>query len=104
MVLDWLSMTNEYRVDADAMTAAAGRLEEAADEVRAATEILADGCGDDLGPGGVTEAASDLTEAWTARLSAVHVDVASAATSVRAARDGYLDVDESVSAELNRGG
>jgi hypothetical protein len=97
-------MTDRYRVDADAMTAAAGRLDEAAEDVRAAAELLAEGAGDDLGPGGVTEEAGGLTEAWTARLSAVHEQVASGAAGVRAARDAYLDVDDVVTGELNRGG
>lgn len=97
-------MADKYRVDVDAMTAVAGRLDDAADEVMAATEILAEGAGEDLGPGGVTEEAGALTESWTARLSAVHADLAAGAAGVLAARDSYLDVDEAAAAELNRGG
>ena len=97
-------MSDQYRADADAMTALAGGLDLAADQVRAAAELLAAGADDGLGPGGLAEAVGELTGVWQGRLQSVQSDVAATALDVRSARDAYLDADASVSGELNRGG
>jgi uncharacterized protein YukE len=97
-------MSDDYRVDADAMTAVAGGLADAAEQVRGAAEVLGDCWDDGFGPGGLAEAVGELTGVWQGRLHAVYTDVASAAAQVRSARDAYLDADSSAAGELNRGG
>lgn len=97
-----------YRADADAMTAVAGGLDEAAEQARAAADVLAGdwyGPGaDGYGPGGLAEAVGELTGVWQGRLTSVFVEVSTAAGHVRSARDAYLDADSTVAARLDREG
>jgi uncharacterized protein YukE len=84
-------MSDGYRVDPDALTAFAGRLEETADEVRAAASTVAQPVGD-LGPEGVTEAVERLVAEWARTLRGVELDAV--ADAVRAAGETYRQADE----------
>ncbi len=84
------------------MTAAAGRLDDAAGELRAATAVLDVGAGGDLGPAGITAAVDSLTQRWTGRVRVVDADLTVAATDVGAARDAYLDADRAAAVGLRR--
>lgn len=102
----------DFRANADALTALAGDLDEAAGQARAAAEAVAGtaagavagGWDGEYGPDGLAEAVGELTGVWQGRLLGVHRDVATAATQVRAARDAYLDADAAAAAEFERGG
>ncbi|TQM84132.1 uncharacterized protein YukE [Saccharothrix saharensis] len=84
-------MSRGYQVDPDALGAFAGRLEEAADEVRAAAAGLAEPPGD-LGPEGVTEAVEHLVAEWAEVLRGVELDAL--ADALRAAGEVYRQADE----------
>ncbi|MFD0200981.1 MULTISPECIES: WXG100 family type VII secretion target [Saccharothrix] len=84
-------MSDGYQVDPEALTAFAGRLDEAADEVRAAASTLAEPPGD-LGPEGVTEAVEQLAAEWAGVLRGV--ELAAMADSVRTAGETYRQADE----------
>ncbi|MGM1059963.1 hypothetical protein [Saccharothrix sp. Mg75] len=80
-----------FSADPAALAAFAGRLDEAADEVRAAAALLAEPVGD-LGPEGVTEAVEHLVAEWSRVLSGL--DLAADADEVRAAGETYRRADE----------
>ncbi|ONI90185.1 hypothetical protein ALI22I_12715 [Saccharothrix sp. ALI-22-I] len=84
-------MSDGYRVDPDALTAFAGRLDEAADEARAAASTLEEPVGD-LGPEGVTEAVEQLVAGWARTLRGVELDAV--ADELRSAGDTYRQADE----------
>ncbi|GAB3009580.1 WXG100 family type VII secretion target [Saccharothrix stipae] len=84
-------MSGGYLVDPDALTAFAGRLDEAADEVRAAGSTVAQPPGD-LGPEGVTEAVEQLVVEWARVLRGVELDAV--ANALRAAGETYRQADE----------
>jgi uncharacterized protein YukE len=84
-------MSDGYRVGPDALTAFAGRLDEAADEVRAAASTVEEPLGD-LGPEGVTEAVEQLVAEWARTLRGVELDAV--ADEVRAAAETYRQADE----------
>ncbi|WP_447003207.1 type VII secretion target [Saccharothrix isguenensis] len=84
-------MSDGFRVDPDALTAFAGRLDEAADEVGAAASTVEGPLGD-LGPEGVTEAVGQLVAEWARTLRGVRLDVV--ADEVRAAAETYHQADE----------
>ncbi|MFT7838945.1 WXG100 family type VII secretion target [Saccharothrix sp. BKS2] len=84
-------MSDGYRVDPDTLTAFAARLDETADEVRAAASSLEDPVGD-LGPEGITEAVDHLVAEWARVLRGVGLDVV--ADGLRAAGDSYREADE----------
>ncbi|WP_367137643.1 WXG100 family type VII secretion target [Saccharothrix sp. HUAS TT1] len=84
-------MSGGYRVDPDVLTAFAGRLDEVADEARAAASTVAEPPGD-LGPEGVTEAVEHLVAEWARALRGVGLDAV--ADEVRAAGETYRRADE----------
>lgn len=84
-------MSGGYRVDPDALTAFAARLDETADEVRAVAAALEEPVGD-LGPEGITEAVDHLLGEWARALRAVEPGVL--ADGLRAAAEEYRDADE----------
>lgn len=86
------------------MAAVAGRLDAVTDETAAAAVLLDSGAGEDLGPGGVGAALDTVTSAWVRRLGEAGEDAAAGAGEVRAARDTYLDVDETAAGAIRRGG
>lgn len=93
---------NGYQADPVEMTAAAARLGESAEEVRAAATALGEGAGGDLGPGGIIEAVDHLTGVWAARMQAVSTDLTAAERDIRATRDSYVGIDEDVAGRLRR--
>ena len=97
-------VTAGYRVDLPAMAVAAGRLDEAADEVRAAAGVVAETAGGDLGPGGLAAALSAVTDGWAARLVAAQEAMAATAAGVRAAADTYAEADDAGADGLRHGG
>ncbi|PRY44553.1 hypothetical protein [Umezawaea tangerina] len=84
-------MTGGYRVDPDELTAFAGRLDESAEEVRAAAAALEEPLGD-LGPEGVTRAVELLVAEWAAVLRDVGLDAV--ADGLRAVGETYRRADE----------
>jgi uncharacterized protein YukE len=84
-------MSDGYRVEPDALTAFAGRLDEVADEVRAAASTV-DGPVGDLGPEGVTEAVEQLVAEWARTFRGLRLDAE--ADGVRAAAETYRQADE----------
>jgi uncharacterized protein YukE len=84
-------MSGGYQVDPDALGAFAGRLDEVADEVRAAAATLEQPSGD-LGPEGVTEAAEQLAAEWVGVLRGIELDAV--ADALRAAGETYRQADE----------
>lgn len=84
-------MSAGYRVDPDALTAFAGRLDETADEARTAASVVEQPVGD-LGPEGVTEAVGRLVAEWARTLRGVELDAV--ADAVRAAGETYRQADE----------
>ena len=84
-------MSDGYLVDPEALTAFGGRLDEAADEARAAASSLEEPLGD-LGPEGVTEAVEHLVAEWARVLRGVELDAL--ADGVRAAGETYRQADE----------
>ncbi|MER5263027.1 hypothetical protein ABTZ99_13260 [Actinosynnema sp. NPDC002837] len=84
-------MSGGYQVEPDALAAFAGRLDEVADEVRAAAAALEQPSGD-LGPEGVTEAVDRLAAEWAGVLRGVELDVV--ADALRAAGETYRQADE----------
>lgn len=84
-------MSAGYQVDPDALTAFASRVDEAADEVRAAASTLEEPSGD-LGPEGVTEAVEQLVAEWAGVLRGVELDAL--ADALRAAGETYRQADE----------
>ncbi|MFI9010613.1 hypothetical protein ACIGNX_25590 [Actinosynnema sp. NPDC053489] len=84
-------MSDGYLVDPDELTAFAGRLEEAADEVRAAAAAVGEPPGD-LGPEGVAEAVARLVAEWAEVLRGVELDAM--ADALRAAGETYRQADE----------
>lgn len=84
-------MSDGYRVEPDALTAFAGRLDEAADELGAAASTVEGPLGD-LGPEGVTEAVEQLAAEWARTLRGAALDAS--ADGVRAAAETYRQADE----------
>ena len=84
-------MSDGYQVDPDALAAFAGRLDEVADEVRAAAATLEEAPGD-LGPEGVTEAVERLAAEWVGVLRGVELEAVGDA--LRAAGETYRQADE----------
>jgi uncharacterized protein YukE len=84
-------MSGGYQVDPDALTAFASRVDEVADEVRAAASTLEEPTGD-LGPEGVTEAVEQLVAEWAGVLRGVELDAL--ADGLRAAGETYRQADE----------
>lgn len=84
-------MSDGYLVDPDALTAFAARLDEAADELRAAASTVGQPLGD-LGPEGVTEAVERLVAEWADALRGVELDAV--ADGLRAAGETYRQADE----------
>ncbi|MFE2753087.1 hypothetical protein ACFXGA_13930 [Actinosynnema sp. NPDC059335] len=84
-------MSDGYLVDPDALTAFAARLDEAADELRAAASAVGQPLGD-LGPEGVTEAVERLVAEWADALRGVELDAV--ADGLRAAGETYRQADE----------
>lgn len=84
-------MTGGYEVDPDELTAFAGRLDESADEVRAAAASVREPVGD-LGPEGVTRAVELLMAEWARILRGVELEAV--ADGLRAVGETYRRVDE----------
>ncbi len=84
-------MTGGYQVDPDELTAFAGRLDESAEEVRAAADSVREPLGD-LGPEGVTRAAELLMAEWARVLRDVELDAV--ADGLRAVGETYRRADE----------
>jgi uncharacterized protein YukE len=84
-------MSDGYQVDPDALDAFARRLDEVADDVRAAASTVDEPPGD-LGPEGVTEAVEQLVAEWARALRGVELDAV--ADAVRAAGETYRQADE----------
>ena len=84
-------MSGGYQVDPDALAEFAVRLDEVADEVRAAAATLGEPTGD-LGPEGVTEAVDRLAVEWAGVLRGVELDAV--ADALRAAGETYRQADE----------
>ncbi len=84
-------MSDGYLVDPDALAAFARRLDEAADEVRAAAAELEVPPGE-LGPEGVTEAVEQLVAEWARTLRGVELDAM--ADALRASGETYRQADE----------
>ncbi|MCE6994811.1 hypothetical protein LZG04_08345 [Saccharothrix sp. S26] len=84
-------MSGGYRVDPDALSAFAVRLDEVADDVRAVASTLEEPTGD-LGPEGVTEAVARAAAEWAGVLRGVELDAL--ADALRAAGETYRQADE----------
>ncbi|MEV4315334.1 hypothetical protein [Actinocrispum sp. NPDC049592] len=89
-----------YQADPVEMAAAAARLADSADEVRAAAAALGEGVRGDLGPGGITAAADQLISVWAARMRAASTDLAAAGQDIRTSGDLYAGAEEVAAAGL----
>ncbi|MGW4059264.1 type VII secretion target [Amycolatopsis sp. NPDC004747] len=92
-----------FHVDPVALDALALRLEDTADEYRAAAAALeAPEAPGGLGPAPVSAALTALTGAWSGSIRAVQTDFADAAAGVRAAATAYRATDAAAAEELGR--
>jgi uncharacterized protein YukE len=95
-------MSDRYSADLPAMTAAAGRLDAASDELRAAASLLDEGVDGDLGQG-VTAAVDALADGWSRRLRVVEAEQIAMTADLGAAMDAYVEAEQAAATELRRG-
>ncbi|MGW5723795.1 hypothetical protein ACWEVP_47050 [Amycolatopsis sp. NPDC003865] len=89
-----------FHADPAALDALALRLDDVAEEYRAAAVSLSPP--EDLGPGPVSAALTALTGEWSGRIRAVERDFTAAAADVRTAAKAYRETDAAAAEELDR--